>query len=307
MALKITGTGSSLPAKILTNDDISKMVDTNDEWIRERTGIGNRHIIEEETAHQMAADACLKALTKAEVAAEDIDIILLATCSATPSVPCVACRVQSHIGATNAVALDINAACSGFLFAMNIASAYMESGIYKKALVVGVETLSRIVDYTDRGTCILFGDGAGAACVEADSSEDSFYKYIQRADGTKGDVLSVEKYIQMDGREVFKFATRKVPECIGELLDKEGISADDVDMYILHQANKRIIEAAANRLKQDISKFPMNVELVGNTSSASIPILLAELEESGKLKRGMLIVMSGFGAGLTYGACIMRW
>lgn len=321
MNMQIKGTGSALPTKIMTNDDLSGMMDTSDEWIRERTGIGARHISTGETVATLSAKACEEAMKDANVKPEDVELIILATCSPEIMIPNVACQVQSLIGAVNAVAFDINAACSGFLYALNIANAYIKSGMYKNALVIGAEVLSKIVDWNDRGTCILFGDGAGCAYVEA-ADTDSEYIFVQHSDGTKGSVLTCptrdlvnpyvnEKlpphFVSMDGREIFKFAVSQVPKCIEELLTKADEDASNIDLVVLHQANLRIIASIAKRLNLDIEKFPSNVERVGNTSSASIPILLDEINKKGMLKRGMKLVMSGFGAGLTYGASLLVW
>lgn len=331
MTIRITGTGSALPEKTVTNFDLQELVETSDEWIRERTGIAQRRISTGETVASLAAEACKKALDMAGKNAAEVDLILAATCSPEMLLPCCACQVQDDIGASNAVAFDLNAACSGFLFALNTAYAYMQTGLYKNALIVGSEVLSKLVDWTDRGTCVLFGDGAGAAFVEA-SDEDivcdngrraGMESMVQGSDGAKGMVLACEErpvsnafisekktaapYIQMNGQEVYKFATRQVPACINEALDKACIKAEDVDLYVLHQANVRIIESVAKRLKTDISKFPMNLDKIGNMSSATIPVLLDELNRSGRIKRGDRLVLSGFGAGLTYGASVIVW
>lgn len=321
--IKIIGTGSSVPEKKITNQDLTSYVETSDEWIRERTGIGGRHISTGETLASLATNACRQALEEGNTDPTEIDMILVATCSPEDALPCAACQVQAAIGAVNAVAFDINAACSGFLFALNTAYAYMSGGIYKKALIVGAEVLSKMVDWTDRGTCILFGDGAGAVLVEScDCAEGGLIAFTQGANGAKGGVLSCEyrnlenmlipekkplQYIQMDGREVYKFATRQVPDTILKALEKVELTPQDIDLYVLHQANARIIEAIAKRLSVDISKCPMNLEEYGNMSSATIPVLLHELHAAGKIKKGMKIVMSGFGAGLTFGACVMVW
>ena len=322
MKMHIKGTGSCVPEAVFTNDDIAKLVDTSDEWIRERTGIGSRHMSTGETVPDLASLACDKALKKANVNAEDVDIIIVATCLPERTIPCVACQVQDKIGAKNAVAFDLNAACSGFMFALNTAYAYFAAGVYKNALVVGAEVLSKIVDWSDRNTCILFGDGAGAVYVEANMDESDNYSFVQHANGSKADVLTcgtrdiinplvnvtgIDGFVSMDGREIFKFAVGQIPVCINEALDKAGITADDVDYYILHQANYRIITSIAKRMGQDMDKFPTNLEFVGNMSSASIPVLLDECNEKGMFKEGMKLVLSGFGAGLTYGATILTW
>ena len=321
MTIKITGTGSALPEKIVTNFDLEKLVETSDEWIQKRTGIAERRISDGETVSTLAADACRKALEMAGKSAEDVDLILVATCSPELLLPCCACQVQELIGASGAAAFDLNAACSGFLFALNTAYAYLHSGICQNALVVGSEVLSKLVDWKDRGTCILFGDGAGAAFVEA-SAEDIVRSngrraglecMVQGSDGAKGMVLSCavrqtdSPYIHMDGQEVYKFATKQVPACIQEALDKADLAADDVDWFLLHQANVRIIESVAKRLKVDIARFPMNIHRIGNMSSATIPVLLDEQNRSGSIREGDRLVLSGFGAGLTYGASILVW
>lgn len=319
--MKIIGTGSALPTKKLENEELTKLVDTSDEWIRERTGIGARHISTGETVADLAADACRKALENAGREASEVELLLVATCSPEREIPCTACQVQKMLGAGNAVAFDLNAACSGFLFALNTVYAYLTAGIYRNALIAGTEVLSKIIDWTDRGTCILFGDGAGAVMVEQ-CVEGGMMGFVQHSDGSKGNVLAcgsrklenpwfLEKdfvpYVRMDGREVFSFAVRQVPASIEEALGKSGITVDDVDLFVLHQANRRIIESIAQRLKADISKFPINLDRVGNMSSAAIPVLLDELNSQGKLIPGMTLVLSGFGAGLTYGACVIKW
>jgi 3-oxoacyl-[acyl-carrier-protein] synthase-3 len=321
MSMKIIGTGSALPTKKLENEELTKLVDTSDEWIRERTGIGARHISTGETVADLAADACRKALENAGREASEVELLLVATCSPETEIPCTACQVQKMLGAGNAVAFDLNAACSGFLFALNTVYAYLTAGIYRNALIAGTEVLSKIIDWTDRGTCILFGDGAGAVMVEQ-CVEGGMMGFVQHSDGSKGNVLAcgsrklenpwfLEKdfmpYVRMDGREVFSFAVRQVPASIEEALGKSGITVDDVDLFVLHQANRRIIESIAQRLKADISKFPINLDRVGNMSSAAIPVLLDELNSQGKLIPGMTLVLSGFGAGLTYGACVIKW
>ena len=321
MSIRIIGTGSALPEKIVGNRDLTELVETSDEWIKERTGIGSRHISTGETLVSLTANACERALENAGREAADVELLLVATCSPERNIPCAACQVQSAIGANRAVAFDLNAACAGFLFALNTAWAYVEAGIYKNALVAGGEVLSKIVDWTDRGTCILFGDGAGAVYVEK-CETGGILGFVQHSDGTKGDVLKCDsralknpyvdrpmeaQYVQMDGREVFAFAVRQVPASIQEVLEKTGIGAADIDLFVLHQANKRIIEGISKRLSVDLDRFPINLDRVGNMSAAAIPVLLDELNRQGRLKSGMKLVLSGFGAGLTYGACVMEW
>lgn len=321
MSIKIIGTGSALPERRVTNDDLAEIMDTSDEWIRERTGIASRYLSTGETVASLTTVACERALESAGRKAEDVELLLVATCSPELLLPCTACQVQAKLGASKAVAFDLNAACAGFLFALHTAWAYVEAGIYKNALVAGGEVLSKIMDWSDRGTCILFGDGAGAVMVEK-CEKGGILSFVQHSDGSRGQVLSCanrglnnpffaqpleSEFVQMDGREVFAFAVRQVPAAIDEALSQAGLLPKDVDMYVLHQANKRIIEGISKRLSVDISRFPMNLNEVGNTSSAAIPLLLDELNRRGELREGMTIVLSGFGAGLTYGACVMSW
>ena len=331
--IRITGTGSALPGRIVTNKELEQLVETSDEWIRERTGIAERHVSVGETVVTLASEAAHKALEQAGKRAEEIDLILVATCSPEQYLPCCACQVQAAIGAVNALAFDVNAACSGFLFALNTADAYLRTGLAENALVIGSEVLSKLVDWTDRGSCILFGDGAGAVVVERCEASPGILGRALHSDGTGGGVLQCgarelttpyartsaaktdqkqqtddrEHYIQMDGQEVYRFATRRVPQCIEEALADAGLAVPDIDLFVLHQANARIIDAVAKRLHADREKFPTNLERVGNLSSASIPVLLDELHRQGKLHRGDRIVLAGFGAGLTIGACVMTW
>lgn len=292
------------------------MVETSDAWIRERTGVARRHIVTEETTVSMAAEAARRALEDAEMAADQLELIITATISSNVILPCTACRVQSEIGAVNAACFDINAACCGFLTAWQTAQAYIAAGIYRRILLIGSESLSKLTDWSDRGTCILFGDGAGAAVLAAEEGEG--FQTILHSDGGSGDALTCSGkhwqegpedtgFMKMDGREVFQFAVKRVPEVIRETLEVNGCSGDEIDYFIVHQANRRIIEAVAKRLKTDIGKFPMNMQEYGNTSSASIPILLNELRRDGRLKQGDRILMAGFGAGLSWGAGILEW
>lgn len=317
---KIYGTGAYTPSNYYHNNDLAKMVDTNDEWIRERTGIVRRHIIKEDTTVSMASEAAKRALQDAQITADEVDLILVSTISSNVILPCAACEVQRELGAVNATCFDLSAACSGFVFAYNTAQAYIASGMYNTILIIGSESLSNLVDWEDRGTCILFGDGAGAAVLKG--VEGELTPCVTYSDGVKGGVLTCESrhqknweeklkdkstYVYMDGKGVFKFAVKKVPEMIHELLDKAGLEVEDIDWFILHQANKRIIESVAKRLKVDIAKFPMNIEEYGNTSSASIPILLDEMNRKGMLKEGQRAVLAGFGAGLSWGASLINW
>ena len=322
MFVKIKGTGSCLPEKVLDNFEISQLVDTNDEWIQSRTGIASRHIVGEETAVSMAAEAAKKALEDAKVTAEEIDLLIVSSVSSEQLLPCTACSVQKEIGAVNAAAFDLNAACSGFIVAYQMAAGQIKAGLSKKALLIGVECLSNIVNWQDRGTCILFGDGAGAAVISVDEENDEGsieIPSVLHSDGSRGEVLtcknptgaredgSLAGYVAMDGREIYKFAVRQVPIVVNEILEKAQKSVSEIDLFVLHQANKRIVEAIAKRLKQPIEKFPMDMMQNGNMSSASIPVLLDELKKAGKLQPGMKIVVAGFGAGLTWGGMYLEW
>lgn len=320
MTIRIMGTGSYLPENIVTNDDLAKIMDTSDEWIASRTGIRARHLVKEETTAQMSAEAAKKALDEAGMKAEDLDLIIVGTLSGDYVTPSTACEVQAILGAEKAVAFDINAACSGFMFAMNTAYAYIHSGIYQNALVIGAETLSKLMDWNDRSTCVLFGDGAGAAVVRADKT--GLVHFTQGADGSKGMVLSCRgrmnnnplvknsgkpDYVSMDGQEVYKFAVSTVPASIQKVLEEAGLEVTDIKYFLLHQANIRIIQSVAKRLKADINKFPTTLEHCGNISAGSVPILLDEINKKGMLQRGDKLVMAGFGAGLTWSAAVIEW
>ena len=308
MTGKICGTGAYIPEKILDNEALSKLVDTSDEWIRSRTGIRRRHIAgEKETVAFMAGEAAKAALQNAKLNGSAVELILAATMSAEEAMPGVAARVQQTIGAKGAASFDINSACTGFLAALNTAQTYIEAGIYKTVLVVGAEKLSSLVDWNDRNSCILFGDGAGAVVLKADP--EGLYVQVSHSEGEKGQALTAPKngFLQMDGRAVFEFAVSRVPEVIREVLKKAGIEKEEVDFYLLHQANRRIISAAVKRLGLEEERFPMNMEEYGNPYAASIPILLYEENRRGKLKKDSLLVLSGFGGGLTYGASLLRW
>lgn len=336
MATRICGTGSGIPEQVVTNDDISLLVDTNDQWIQERTGIRSRHIIKEETTVSMAVDAGRKALKNAGISAEEVDLILVSTISSNVVLPCAACEVQKELGAEHATCFDLNAACTGFVLAYNTAAAYLELGIYRTALIIGSESLSNLTNWEDRGTCILFGDGAGAVVLR--QSEGQKWFPVTHSSGKEGgalicknrresgygrtkDVLSAQEeseipdsnvtsqeyLMQMDGQAVFKFAVKRVPEVIQELLLRNQMQKEQIRYYILHQANRRIVESVAKRMGEPIEKFPMNLQDYGNTSSASIPILLDELHRKGKLSRQDKIVLAGFGAGLTWGAAVTQW
>lgn len=320
MTTRIIGTGSCLPKKVLTNAEMETIVETSDEWIKSRTGIEQRHMAIEETTTSLAVEAAKRALKDAKTQAEEIDLIIVGSVSTDRHFPSTACEVQSAIGAVNATAFDINAACSGFLFGLGIANAYFTSGTFRKALIIGAEVLSKMMNWEDRSTCVLFGDGAGAAVVE--KSEEGIISMTQGSDGAKGGVLSCHNrpvnnpfvandtaldYTSMNGQEVYKFAVRTVPEAISKVLGDAGVSPDEVKYFVLHQANIRIIEAVSKRLGQSMEKFPTNLQKCGNISAASVPILLDEVNKAGMLNKGDKIVLAGFGAGLTWGAALVTW
>jgi len=304
MTGKIIGTGSYLPELVWDNHKLTEWLDTNDEWIRERTGIGQRHISKDLGAGKMALEAAKKAMEdagKAGLGAEDLDAIFVCTVTPDIMVPSIACEIQKMLGAVNAFAYDINAACSGFVFVYNMAVAYMETGLIKNALIIGSEQLSSMMDWNDRSSCILFGDGAGAVVVTACEQKGAS---VMHSDGASGEALQCVTggKLSMDGQKVFRFALKRVPEVVEEILAKMEMEKEQVDLFLLHQANMRIIEAVIKRLGLEPEKVPSNIDRMGNTSSASLPILLDELNREGKLRTGMKLVMAGFGAGLTWGA-----
>ena len=321
MKSRICGTGSALPGKEVTNEDLSKILETSDEWIRSRTGIHSRHLAVEETLTGLTAKAARKALQEAGTRPEELDLIISATLSADKVLPSLSCELQRELKAVNAAAFDINAACSGFLFALQTADVYIRSGQYKNILVTGSEILSRLMDWQDRSTCVLFGDGAGAAVVRADE-EYGILGSIQGTDGSKGDALSCENrknqnpyvandrepsYVYMNGQEVYKFAVRTVPKAICAAVDAAGLMLDEIDWFLLHQANIRIIEAVSKRLCIPMDKIPTNLQKCGNISAGSVPILLDHVNERGMLHKGDKIVLAGFGAGLSWGASVLTW
>lgn len=320
MTSRIIGTGSSLPQNVVTNEDLSRIMDTSDEWIRSRTGIRERRLAKEETTASMGIDAARKALDNANMQAGDIELIIMATVTADHVTPSAACEIQAGIGADKAVAFDIGAGCSGFVFALQTAHAFIQSGIYRNALILGAETLSRIMDWNDRSTCVLFGDGAGAAILAQDNQ--GILAFDQGSDGARGGVLScmgrvnnnplisqpmTMDYVRMDGQEVYKFAVSTVPKSINRVLSQAELQPQDIDHYVLHQANIRIIQSVAKRLKMSEEKFPISLDHCGNISAASVPVLLDELNQKGVLKRGDKIILSGFGAGLTWGTALLEW
>ncbi len=330
---KIIGTGSYVPKEIVTNKDLAQYLDTDDTWIRERTGVKSRHISgDNETTADMAVKAAEKALDNSGLLPDEIDLIIVSSVSSNLVLPSTACFVQKAINAKNAFCFDINVACTGFITAYNISQTFINTGLINTALVIGAENLSKITDWSDRKTCILFGDGAGAVVIKKD--ENAMFETVMFSNGEDGDALTMENpfalrktnlgknhqgqfdisfqdiqktYINMDGGEIFKFAVKKVPECIEALLEKIHMDKDEIDKYLLHQANSRIIEGIAKRSKIPLKKIPLNIEDYGNVSSACIPMLLDKLKGLDEIKAGDKIIMAGFGAGLSYGATYLEF
>ena len=321
----ILGTGFYVPEKILTNFDLEKMVDTNDAWIVERTGIRARHIAPKDVpVSELAYQAALKALADAKTEPDELDLIIVATLTSDCIVPSTACILQDRLGAHHAAAFDLVAACSGFVYASTVAAQFIESGVYKKVLVIGAETLSKYVDWEDRNTCVLFGDGAGAAVYGPVDPGYGILSFDLGSDGSGADFLGIpssgSKYpvdeemiakkmnrIHMNGKEVFKFAVRVLGATVQRSLADAGLKKGDIDWLVPHQANTRIIESAAKRLAMPLEKVIINIEKYGNVSAASIPIALAEAAGAGRFKRGDIVALDGFGAGLTWASCILRW
>jgi 3-oxoacyl-[acyl-carrier-protein] synthase-3 len=323
--VQVIGTGSYAPSRIVTNQDLSLIVDTSDEWISSRTGIGERRISEGEDTSVMATKAAIKAIERSNIQLEDIDLIIVATITPDCFTPATACIVQNNINAVNATCFDISAACSGFVYGLDIATQFIRTGAANIVLVVGAETLSKIIDWKDRSTCVLFGDGAGAAVLRS-SDREGILSIYNGSEGNKGHALTcsavpvnnpyvLEKNtnilfkdkVHMDGREVFKFAVRTIIHGIETLLKGAKCSLEDIKYIVPHQANYRIIEAAAKRLCVNEEKFYINLDKYGNTSSASIAIALDEMVEKKLLQKGDKILLIGFGGGLTYGGVIIEW
>ena len=292
---KIIGTGSYAPDNVVCNNDLKEFFETDDQWIRERTGIKRRHIMTDESTSYMACRAAEKAIENAGISCEKIDLIIVSTVSSDTILPSTACIVQDQLKATNAMCFDINVACTGFITAYNIAQSYINAGLVETALVIGAEGLSQIVDWTDRTTAI-HSDGSMGGALTCENSIQ--YRGINDSKKT---------FVSMNGQEVFRFAVRKVPECIEELISKMKIEKSEIDLFLLHQANKRILESIGKRLKVSMDLIPENVSEYGNTSSASIPILLDEMVRDGKIQKGNKIIMAGFGAGLTWSAVYLEF
>ncbi|MBF0464959.1 MAG: ketoacyl-ACP synthase III [Nitrospirae bacterium] len=322
---RVISTGSYLPEKVLTNSDLEKMVDTSDTWIVERTGIHERRIAaDNETASDMAYEASKLALQRAGLSADSLDIIIVATISGDMPIPATACYVQKKLGASKAAAFDINAACSGFIFGLSTANAYIKAGLYKRILLIGSEVLTKFTDWQDRNTCVLFGDGAGAVILEAHDGYNGVLSVDIHSDGALSDILllpgggskhptSVQTvndrlhYIKMKGNETFKIAVRTLEKLVVDALEKNGVDPKDLALLIPHQANLRIIAATASRLGLTMDRVMLNLNRCGNTSAASIPIALDEAVVTGRVKDGDYILLEAFGGGLTWASALIKW
>ena len=323
---RIASLATYVPPRVLTNADFEEMVDTSDEWIIKRTGIRERHVVDEGTAtSDLAKEAALVAVDRAGLTPEDIGVIVVATVTPDMFFPSTACLVQAKINAVNAWGFDLGAACSGFTYALTTAAQMVATGSHDHALVIGADVMSSIIDYEDRATCVLFGDGAGAVVISP-ATDDGFglVDFAHEVDGRGGPALSMPAggslrpashetvdqrlhYVHQDGATVFKFAVRKTEEICGKVLAQNGIGADDVDLFVSHQANRRIIESAADRLGLDRNKIVINIERFGNTTAATIPLALSDAIESGRLKKGDRVLLTSVGAGFTVGAVLLRW
>ena len=321
----ILGTGFYVPEKIMTNADLEKIVETSDEWIVERTGIKERRIAEDnQPMSDLALRAAKAALADAGVAAEDLDLIIVATLTSDRIIPSTACMIQNLLGAKHAAAFDLSAACSGFAYAASVAAQFIETGAYKKALVIGAETLSEYINWEDRNTCVLFGDGAGAAVLGQVEEGYGILSFDLGSDGSGGDAIQIPSsgslmpvskesidqklnLIHMNGRDVFKFAVKAMGKTVKNSLAKIDMPQEKIDWLVPHQANIRIIESAAKRLSMPMDKVIVNIHKYGNMSAACIPIALAEAAAAKRFKKGDIIALSGFGAGLTWASCIIRW
>ena len=319
---RIAGTGSALPRRVVSNDELAKQVDTSDEWIATRTGIRQRYVAGEgETTVSLARDAALKAMEAAGVGPGDIDLIVLGTTTPNLIFPSSACLLQAELGIAGCPAFDVNAACSGFIFALSVADKFIRSGDARTALVVGAETLTRMIDWSDRGTCVLFGDGAGAAVIRADEETGILSTHLH-ADGSKKELLwnpvgvsegfkpgedNAGVRVLMTGNEVFKHAVKALDAVVEETLEANGLDRKDIDWLIPHQANLRIIEATAKRLEMPMDRVIVTVDKHGNTSSGSVPLALDEAVRSGKVERGQLLLLEAFGGGFTWGSVLLRY
>lgn len=318
----VRGVGGYLPARVVTNEELAKLVDTSDEWITTRTGIRERHIVADgEMTSTMGIIAAQAALTNAGLSADDIDLIVLATSTPDQTFPATAVTIQAELGITRGAAFDIQAVCSGFVFALATADNYLKGGMFKRALVIGSEAFSRILDWEDRNTCVLFGDGAGAVIIEAQDLDGTMddrgiLATCLRSDGRFRDKLYVDGgpsstgtvgHVRMDGREVFRHAVAKISEVIGDILEQSGFQASDIDWFVPHQANRRILNGAAKKLGLDPERIVITVDKHANTSAASIPLALNTACTDGRIKEGDLVLLEAMGGGFTWGALLIRW
>ena len=321
----IRGWGMYTPERVMSNDERATFVDTSDEWIRTRTGIAQRHILaDDDTTSSLATHAARQALAQADLPADQLDLIIVATCTPDYLLPSTACLVQEALGAKNAAAFDLGAVCSGFMYALVTASQFVQTGNYRNVLVVGAESLSRFLNFKDRTTCVLFGDGAGAVVLQANEAPAGVLSFVLNAQGSGADLIKIpaggsaapgmrgslaeeEYYIHMSGGEVYQFAVRTMSEDSANAVRKAGLALDDIDLIIPHQANIRIIEAVSRRLDFPMDKFFVNIDRMGNTSAASIPMALCEAVAAGRIRPGANVVFVGFGSGLTSGATVVRW
>jgi 3-oxoacyl-[acyl-carrier-protein] synthase-3 len=322
---KISALGTYVPPRLLTNADLEKMVETTDQWIRERTGIRERHIVDKGVAtSDLGLQAAKRALCERKIGPDDLDSIIVATVTPDMLFPCSACLVQHKLGAKNVWGFDLNAACSSFVYALQVGSQFISSGAHKKVMVIGADVMSSIIDYTDRATCVIFGDGAGAVILEPANDSLGVIDFLNEVDGSGGCSLfmpgggslnpasheTVEQrmhYVHQDGQAVFKFAVRKMAELCEKLLERNGLTGKDIDVFIPHQANKRIITATADRLGMPMEKVIIDIDRYGNTTSATIPLAMNTARQEGKLKKGDLVLLAAVGAGFTVGTTLLRW
>lgn len=311
MGIKILGTGWTVPGRCVSNTELEKIVDTSDQWIRERTGITQRYLSTEETTSELGASAVRKAISRAGIATEEIDCIIAATFTSENLTPSCACLIQEKLGLSHRpiMAFDINAACSGFIYAMSVAASLLESGQVRCACIMGVETLSNVTNWEDRSTCVLFGDGAGAAVLKKNEGKQSCF--FTAAAGDASGILEAKAYpirtpLVMEGNRVFRFATKAMAEAVDRILDQSGLVIDDIDWIVPHQANLRIIDYVTKKSGIDPNRVYINIQRFGNTSSASIAIAFAEMMEKGLLKPGMKVILVGFGAGFTWGSALLE-
>ncbi len=323
---KITGVGAGIPKSIVTNQDLEKLVDTSDEWIRTRTGIKTRHIVKEnESNSKLAIEAAIDAIGYANINPNDIDLIIVATSTPDNLYPSTACLVQGAIGASHAAAFDLEAACTGIIYALSVGLEFIKTGTYQKILVIGADVHSRFLDWEDRNTCILFGDGAGAFVIEASPGDNQILSTYLRSDGGRGHLIcipnsnssfphegskppeAVKRFLKMNGKAIYEFAINAIPEALKTACDKANIAISDIDYLIPHQANQRIIDSVASKLKLKNEQLISNVAEVGNTSAASIPLAIWQALQAGQIKPPAICALVGFGGGLTWGASIIKW